>query len=561
MNIRRKLFSGFAVVLLLTLVVAFIGWKQITSVNKTYTSLIEDRVTKIINVKEIKYATTNEAKNVRGYLITGDEQQVQSYLADRKEFAELSKGLLQSVNTEQMVTLINELISQESEYNQVVQEIISYKKKNDIVTYTRLVQEKCVPQANKMAETAQKLENFQKEQLEASMLATGDDVVHVKQIIVGVALCALLLSCLIAIFMGRIISKPIVIVMEAAKRIAAGDMTVADLQITSKDEIGQMAGSFNTMKRNLRDLLFKINASAEQVADSSKELSVGSEMAVEAAQQVTYAIQEIASSANNQLSSMQENKKAMEESAMGLQRIAESASIAAESSSKALQDAELGKSLIRETITQIDHIRSSVKESVNVIHDLGEHSKQVAQIAGVIGGIAQQTNLLSLNASIEAARAGEHGKGFAVVASEVKKLAEQSKQSSEQIAELLENIVQKVTHAVTVMEKGAFEVDQGSDSVKEAGDAFYEIFSAIQLVTGQVQEVSAATEEISAGTQQMLASEEMLSHLSQEISEHSSSVVTVSQEQFTAMKEVAGSADSLSKLAQELRDEVSHFVI
>ncbi|TXK84227.1 methyl-accepting chemotaxis protein [Paenibacillus sp. N3.4] len=210
-------------------------------------------------------------------------------------------------------------------------------------------------------------------------------------------------------------------------------------------------------------------------------------------------------------------------------------------------------------MTQMDYIRASVSESVHVIHDLGEHSKQVAEIASVIGGIAQQTNLLSLNASIEAARAGEHGKGFAVVASEVKKLAEQSRLSSEQIAHLLEDIVSKVNHAVLVMEKGASDVEQGSDSLKKAGSAFYDIYAAVQQVTGQVQEVSAATEEISAGTEQMLASEEMLAHLSKDISNNSNGVVAVSQDQLAAMKEVFGSADGLSKLAEELREEVSHF--
>ncbi|TXK84228.1 methyl-accepting chemotaxis protein [Paenibacillus sp. N3.4] len=334
MSIRKKLFSGFIFILLLTLVVAFIGWNQITSVNATYKSLMDDRVNKIIQVKEVKYLTASEAKNVRGYLITGDEHHLQSYQEDRKRFEELKGALQQSVKQGQGVVLLNEIIGLETEYDKVVQEIISYKKINDVKTYSRLVQEKCVPQANKMAEAAQKLEDYQKEQLDASILSTGETVSQVKRTIELVTLAALLLGCLIALFMGRLISNPIVVVMNSLKRIAAGDMTMADLEVKSKDELGQMALSFNTMKSNLRGLLFKINKSAEQVALSSKNVYIGSEIAVAAAQQVTTAVQEISSSAGHQMNSMEESKRAMAESADGLQRIAESSAIAADSSTK-----------------------------------------------------------------------------------------------------------------------------------------------------------------------------------------------------------------------------------
>lgn len=261
------------------------------------------------------------------------------------------------------------------------------------------------------------------------------------------------------------------------------------------------------------------------------------------------------------MKSMEENKKAMEESSISLQRVAESSATVSESSIDVLRRAEEGNQMIKQTIQQMNTIGGSVQKSSSVIQDLAESSKEIGEIVEVISTIANQTNLLSLNAAIEAARAGEHGKGFAVVADEVRKLADQSQQSSEQIAALIHAIQEKTNDAVDRMKTGFKEVEQGVTIADQAGEAFGHILQSIQIVNEQLQESSAATEEVAAAVEQLTASSEQLVHIATNVTASTQSVAAASDEQLASTEKFVSSANSLSDLAQELQDEMNKFKI
>jgi methyl-accepting chemotaxis protein len=561
MSISKKLFSGFFAVLLLLAMIAAIGSYQISSVNNTYSDLIDDRVKKLNITKELKYLSAQEAKAVRGYLVSGDDSDFKSYEESKSKFLELLNQMQQITKSKEAQTLLQQLNQLHIEYEEVAKQMAAYKKQGNVEGYIALMKEKGTPIGVKFAEKAQQLEKYQQDSLHKGSQETSAKVSNVKSVVLMISIVTLVIGMLIAFYISRIISKPVIAVAEAAKQIAEGDLSISDIHIKNRDEIGEMARSFNHMKQNLRELIRKVSISSEQVAASSEELYAGSEQSAEAANQVATSIQEISGATDAQMKSMEENRKAMEESAAGLQRIAESASTVLESSTEVLHEAEQGNEVIVKTIRQMESINLSVQEAAAVIKDLGENSKQIGKIIEVISDIANQTNLLALNAAIEAARAGENGKGFAVVADEVRKLAEQSKQSSEQIAVLIQNIQENTRHAVSVMEKGTEEVKSGSAIVHQAGEAFHHILDSIQQVTNQVQEVSAATEEISASTEQLTASIDQITRISTDISMNTQAVAAASEEQLASMEEITASADSLSKLAQELQNEVTKFKV
>ncbi|GKS11649.1 hypothetical protein YDYSY3_26490 [Paenibacillus chitinolyticus] len=559
MKFKQKLALSFAAVLLLTFVVGAIGLYQLTSVNKVYQSLINDRVEKILIIKDLGTTAAEETKNVRGYLLTGNEEHFKSYEQGRQTFkADLSK-LQANIHQDKSKELAARLSSLEEQYAGVVAEIAAYKKVEDIRNYTRLVEEKCVPMARQLADTAAELEEFQQSQLNQSVQETSQKVSDIKTLLWATVLVALVAGVVLTYLITRMIARPVTLVAQAAKRIAEGDLTGDDVRLRQKDEIGQLAGAFNEMKANLRTLLAKINRNAVEVAAASKELSDGSEQAVTGAQQVAESMQDISGTADRQVNQLRENKQAIEESAQSIQRIAESASITVESSEQAALQAEEGRKLLGETVVQMQQIRTTIEHSAEVIHDLGEQSRNIEKITAFIQDIARQTNLLSLNASIEAARAGEHGKGFAVVAGEVKKLAEQTGEASEQIAKGIQRMVQTVAQSVTAMNRGSAEVEAGTRVMNRTGEAFNGIYQAIGAVTGQVQEVSAATEELSAAMEQLLKAEEQLAGLSGDISGHSQSVAAVCEEQLASMEEISASSDALSHMAKELQDEIQKF--
>lgn len=559
MNIGKKLSFSFAVVLLLALAVGLIGMVELSSLKNSYQSLIDDRVGKIMHVKDLKYIAADQTKNVRGYLLTGSAQQWDAYMSQRAAFASVMSALESTLQTEESKRLAGRLVEMEAQYAQVVAEIATYKQRNDVQTYTRLVEEKCVPMALALAATADELEQYQRSLLEQSKTELAAKVGEIQTVLLATLLTALAVGMVLAYIITRMISRPVVQVARSAKQIAEGDLTGADLLVRQRDEIGEMARDFNTMKKQLRTLMQSIHRNAQEVAGASRDLSSGAEQATQGSNQIAEAIQDISGSATGQLDRIQENQHAMQESSEGLQRIAQSAAITAESSEQAMVQAEQGSSLLGDTIGQMRQVNAMIEESAAVIYELGEQSKQIDKITQFIRDIAQQTNLLSLNASIEAARAGEQGKGFAVVAEEVKKLSEQSGQASEQIAKGITRMVGTIAKAVDSMKQGSGALQEGTRLMDRTGEAFEVVYKSIRIVAEQSQEVSAATEELSAVTDQLLTSETQLVGLSGAITAESQNVAAVCEEQLASMEEMSASAEALNRMAAELMAEIERF--
>ncbi|OMP67340.1 methyl-accepting chemotaxis protein [Domibacillus epiphyticus] len=561
MSIGKKLFSGFLGVIILLCLITGISVYQLTSITSTYSDLINLQTAKVINAKEIKYVAAEQAKSIRGYVITGNDKLLQDFENAQKDFSSAHKKLGTLLETDSGKKMLEELDQLQVDYIQTADQVIAYKQQNNTAGYTKLLTGELAPLTDEISKKAIELEKLCQDVLDQENETTLQLATQVKNVLLVVAAIAVLAGFLIAFYIGRIISKPVTKVAQAAKQIADGNLSISDIEVKNKDEIGEMAKAFNRMKKDLQELIRKLGESADQIAASSQQLSASSEQSMQAASQVTETVQDISTAAEDQINSMEDNKKGMEESSAGLQRIAESASTVSESSTEVLGEAEQGNEIIEKTIHQMEGITVSVQDVSAVIKDLGENSKEIGNITAVIKQIADQTNLLALNAAIEAARAGEHGKGFAVVADEVRKLAEQSQQSSKQIESIINTIQENTGHAVNVMEKGTEDVKSGTEIVNQAGQAFRRILNSIQEVTTQVQEVSAATEEISASTEQLTGSMDQLTKASAKIATSTQGVAASSEEQLASTQEIAASADSLSKLAQELQKEVSKFKI
>ncbi|MGW9529320.1 methyl-accepting chemotaxis protein [Paenibacillus terrae] len=561
MKIGKKLSISFAAVLLLTLVVGIIGEYATSSLHKSYQSMIDDRVAKILMIKELKYDAASQTKYFRGYLVTGDQDEMNSYLKERETFAATMKKLQSTPVLDKPKQMAEQLQQMEAEYADIVKEITSYKQQGDVATYTRLVEEKCKPMALALEQQSQAMEQYQTELLNQSQVEQGEKLQYVQMMIIIAMALALVIGIVLAYVITRMIARPVVQVAKAARYIAEGDLTQEDIQIRQKDEIGEMAQSFNDMKRQLRSLMQVIYQNAQGVTLASGELSSGSGQVAEGTRQMAETVQGIHDSAGNQVERNRENQQAVKESAEGVQKIAQSASITAELSEQAIQETERGNADLEETVIQMRHIQDTMKGSVTVIQELGEQSKKIQSVTQFIRDIAKQTNLLSLNASIEAARAGESGKGFAVVAGEVKKLAEQTGQASQQIAVFMDAMADTVNQAVDSIQKGSSEVEAGTNLIHRTGQTFSKVHEAVQTVAEHTQDVSAATEELSAITEQLLDSEQKLVGLSREIAGESELAAAVCEEQLASMEVIADSADSLRHMAAELMSEIQYFRI
>ncbi|MGE7696415.1 methyl-accepting chemotaxis protein [Lysinibacillus sp. NPDC094177] len=378
----------------------------------------------------------------------------------------------------------------------------------------------------------------------------------IKQIVIAV-IGILILLVLLYIVIDRLL-KPLKKVVNAANQVANGELVNVDLEIT-KDEIGSLSESINTMVSSLQHIILNIRNTSDNVSSAANQLTVNAAQTYNSATNIAQDMGQITQNSEASMVMTEETAAAMEETATGIQQIADSANTAAESSISASQASERGNHIVQKVIAQMELINDSVEQIGTTINGLHINTKKISDIVSLITAIADQTNLLALNAAIEAARAGEHGKGFAVVADEVRRLAEQSSQSATEIYNLISTVQADSNASIAVMEKGKEDVKAGMEFTNEVGEIFKEILASSEEVASQIREISAASQQISASSEEVAASVNNIKQSTEQSSEFSSNVSNATQEQLTTMQEVKEASYSLGNTAEELQVLVAKF--
>ncbi len=348
--------------------------------------------------------------------------------------------------------------------------------------------------------------------------------------IVGILVVGIVLGMVLSITITTSVSTPVHRTMSVLESLAERDLTKS-LDIDSTDELGTMACALNQTIQALRGTLKTISESAARLASASEEISAGAGQAAE--------------SARVQSDQTHQAAAAMQEMSATVHQISENSQKASEASSNAAEAARNGGKVVEETLSTMRGIAESTTKVALTVAELGKNSVQIGNIISVIDDIADQTNLLALNAAIEAARAGEQGRGFAVVADEVRKLAERTTKATKEIAGMIESIQKETHNAVQAMEQGNKDVQVGVEKTSASGAALQEIIKMSEQVGDMIATIATAATEQSATTGQINAN----------VSQISSST----QESSTAAEETSKACAELSTLAFELQNLVNQF--
>ena len=348
-------------------------------------------------------------------------------------------------------------------------------------------------------------------------------------------LAALLLTATgAAVFICFAISRSIIVPVNKlaaqADLLAGGDLTV-EIACTTTDEIGHLAGSFKRMAASLRQTISRISETSALVASSSNQLQA-------TATQIATGAEEVASQTTTVAT-------ASEEMSATSSDIAGNCCMAADASRNTTDAAQAGALVVQETISGMNTIAERVRQTSKTVEALGARSDQIGQIVGTIEDIADQTNLLALNAAIEAARAGEQGRGFAVVADEVRALAERTTKATREIGEMIKAIQRETGDAVKTMEEGVNEVERGAESSHKSGLALEEILERINEVSMQINQIATAAEEQTATTG--------------EITSNIHQVTEVVHQTARGAEETASAAAELARQAYEMQNLVAQF--
>ncbi len=337
---------------------------------------------------------------------------------------------------------------------------------------------------------------------------------------------------LFIVLLGRVFSKPMNAVIARMRDIAEGEADLTQrLNANSDDELGMLSKAFNKFIERIQKTIVEVGHSSDEVAAAATEIAASSE--------------EMAQGMELQNGQVAQISSAIEEMSASISEVATKANEAAANADNSGEAAADGGRIVAQTISGMNAINDAVSSGAESVRSLGARSDEIGEIIAVINDIADQTNLLALNAAIEAARAGEHGRGFAVVADEVRKLADRTTKATDEIAGSIGAIQQETEQAVNKMESGTEQVRTGVESAQQAGSSLERIVEQASSVAAMVQSIAAATEEQNAAAG--------------EVSQNAGSIAAVTREAAEGASQAAQAATQLSERAEKLKMLVSSF--
>ncbi|MFZ0296386.1 MAG: methyl-accepting chemotaxis protein [Candidatus Sulfotelmatobacter sp.] len=367
----------------------------------------------------------------------------------------------------------------------------------------------------------------------------GDDAaavrtrsVRLESTIFALVVAGIVLLVVWGVALVRSVSRALHSMIYMVKDLAEGEGDLTKrLGIVTHDELGELAKWFNTFLDKIHGIISNVAGTAEQVASASEELSSSATLQ--------------AQGADHQKDQAAQVATAMQEMSCTVQQVSENCSKAADASRRAAETARAGGAVVEKALTQMHSIAESVAGTAKEIGELGHRTDQIGHIAGVIDDIADQTNLLALNAAIEAARAGEQGRGFAVVADEVRKLAERTTTATKEISQMISVIQDGTKAAVKAMDIGSQQVEAGVASTARAGESLQQIIHMSEEVGSMITHIATAATEQSGATGDVNQSMDQIAHLVKESA--------------VAAQQSAKACQDLSELALALQSMVGSF--
>lgn len=364
----------------------------------------------------------------------------------------------------------------------------------------------------------------------------------------------------LVIALANYLTRPLNQLTSHVAKVREGDLTV-DIPIHRKDEIGNLAHTFQQLVSNTRSVIRNMRDNSERLLSASEDVSQHAQSTTKASRHIAASIQEATGGAHTQVNRAADMTKAVEGMTRSMLRITESASIVSEVAQETKEHSDRGNTLIRQAMSEMEAIGEAAEAMLAATKELESKSDEIGEITTMMSDIAGQTNLLALNAAIEAAHAGENGRGFAVVAEQVRKLAAQSHSFAVQIAELISKTQEQTARLSAGMAGNAIKVHAGLDSVKEAGKTFHSIVQGLEQVHSQLLEVSSASQEVSAESEEVAASVEEMEQISRQAAQHFEGIASNSSTQIASMDEVTASAESLKVMSNELTSLNKRFII
>ena len=557
-KIRRKLIGAFSVLIVTIMVISGINYYSSEQIHHQYEHLLEQSIENVNALDNILVAQNKGISENRGYMIFRKEPLADSAIREIGSTGDSLKQLEQRITSKEQLALLHTMQENYDEYWLLFQEFMTIVRSAPDATAPHLSSQMVVFNENLITASIELKEMIQAD-VEREKQDIHDAVTKSEIIVFGISIIALIIAVIMTLVISRNIATPIQQTTEAIEKMADGHLDIEPLHIQTQDETRQMADALNRMLQTWRDVIQKMGHTSSSLATQSEELSANSEESLAASQQVARTSDDNLRQNEQQNAYLEQSVQSINEVTLGIDQIAESNEEMLESSTEMGQFVTEGVDAVHRISTQMNAIDTVIRQSTNMMEEMAQKSTEIQEVSALISGIAEQTNLLALNAAIEAARAGENGKGFAVVAEEVRNLAEESQKSSTKIEEMIQDVRQASERAVRAILDGQTKVAEGLKNSNDSLTLFGNIESSVGDVTSKIETVSAAVQQIQAMAAEVLTNTDHLRELAQTSASSAEETSQATDQQLASMEEISNSADTLARLADDLRDEVEQF--
>ncbi|HIC8841191.1 MULTISPECIES: methyl-accepting chemotaxis protein [Aeromonas] len=540
MSIGQKLSAGFAILALLVLGLAWFSISQLAKLYGDTETITGNLLPSTRLASQMHVAVLDARRSELAQVIGGlnkDEQEVSdrtlTFNKAKQEFEQAAQkyGALPFTTGEEK-QVYEQVVAAGAKYFSVHDQLLNAFAAGDLDKVRSLRKNETRAALEEVGAKSYRLREINNEIADEMVKDIAAMYSNARTMSIIVSLVTLAFVVVIAWLLTAQIRNPVMALLEQTRRVSSGDLTSRiDMQQFNNDELGTLAKGFGEMQTNLRTLVSEVSGSVVQLSSATEEMS---SVARQSAANMSAQQHEL-----NQLAT------AMNEMQATVQEVSRNTSDAASAATSASETAEIGAKTVNDSILRIERVAGAIESTAVVIRQLGDDSRNIGMVLEVIRGIAEQTNLLALNAAIEAARAGEQGRGFAVVADEVRTLAKRTQDSTSQINTIIAELQQRAEQAGSTMQQSQELMNTTVATAREAGESISQISGSVSSISHMNIQIATATEEQGAVSEELNRNVVNISHASEEVA--------------AGATQMAQACNELNHLASQLQDMVRRF--